>query len=558
MRAGRGTCVLGASLILWSCIAIRNDPVTPGTEALFIRGVTAIDVVTGVRKPATSVLVQGRRIAAVGPEGTIDVPEGAILVDGSGKYLIPGLIDSHVHLFMTWGSNWPDTVAELGWILASGVTTIRDAGGGGPRAKLQESYIGLRAAVRAGRIAGPEIVVSGSGNDLLRLTGASTLAEAFVRFEASGLDQYKLGSMPRAEARNQIQLARQHGVTVWGHHSSWLSEIERDEYGLAAVAAGVNGLAHRGGESDGTHSYPLSRGVRFDSPPAQRVAAALGELSVVDSAAQRIWIERLVSQGVWYEPTLAVSLTSPVLYGRCVPPVDFEAIRKYYPMRADPVVLPLTPAQADTVREICNQRFRFIRRFYEAGGSLVAGTDEVPFAPMGVPWTLSLFVRTGLPPIAALQAATVNSAKALNIEDRVGTIEPGKEADLLLLNGDPLEDIQNVRRIYALIANGRLIDREALLARDGTNPPMRSGGVNAGIDRISPSAAALARTRPDSILELRVLVNELYRPEDFAGVPRWVPAELRGQAADTLLVRGPASIIGFLAGLRFVRDVVVP
>ena len=104
---------------------------------------------------------------------------------------------------------------------------------------------------------------------------------------------------------------------------------------------------------------------------------------------------------------------------------------------------------------------RFIRRFHDAGGVIVAGTDDIPFAPAGVSEELRLLVLAGLSPLAALQTSTVNAAQVLGWRD-AGTIEVGKIADLVVLDADPLQDILNVRRIRADVLIGRLIDRAAL------------------------------------------------------------------------------------------------
>ena len=104
---------------------------------------------------------------------------------------------------------------------------------------------------------------------------------------------------------------------------------------------------------------------------------------------------------------------------------------------------------------------RFIRRFHDAGGVIVAGTDDIPFAPYGVSEELRLLVLAGLSPLAAIQASTINAAQVLGWSD-AGAIEAGKVADLVVLDADPLQDILNVRKIRAVVLEGRLIDRRAL------------------------------------------------------------------------------------------------
>jgi imidazolonepropionase-like amidohydrolase len=112
---------------------------------------------------------------------------------------------------------------------------------------------------------------------------------------------------------------------------------------------------------------------------------------------------------------------------------------------------------------------------------VLAGSDAIPFPPLGVTEELWLLVEAGLPPLAALQAATINAARAMRMEDRLGSVEEGKLADLLLLDANPLHDIRNVRTVNAVVTNGRLLDRatlDRLLARLGTpastTPPGQS------------------------------------------------------------------------------------
>lgn len=548
--------VLLLALLSAGCEAPAVATPRTGQDSLLLRGAVLVDVVSGVHRPGTSVLMMAGRISAVGPDSAFSASPERQVLDAGGKYLVPGFIDSHVHLFPTWGNNWPDSIAELGWILASGVTTIREAGGGGNRAQLQESYLRLREAADSGRIMGPHIVVSAQESSLLRVTGAASLEEAFGRWAETGFDQYKIMSLPRGSALEQIRLARQAGVSVWGHHSYWLTDTTVDEFGLAAIEAGISGLTHGGGRADGLHEFPGNAGVRWDSPPARRAEAALRQ-SRGEATADKGWIGEVVRSGAWWEPTLAVSMAAdPLLYGRCTPPIDLEAVRTYYPYYAATTPLPLDAVQADSVRVVCERRFKLIRSFQAAGGKVLAGTDEVPFAPLGVPWGMNLLVLAGLSPLEALQAGTLNSAEALGIGNEVGRIEPGLVADLVLLQGDPLQDISNVYRVSAVISRGRIVDRGALLARHGTNPPMWSPAEIDNSARMSPVASVLAHEHPDSTTTFGVVVNELYRPEDLAVVGRWVPVTIGSQAGDTLWVTGPAYVMTWMTGLRFVREVV--
>jgi imidazolonepropionase-like amidohydrolase len=114
------------------------------------------------------------------------------------------------------------------------------------------------------------------------------------------------------------------------------------------------------------------------------------------------------------------------------------------------------------LRATLERQMAFVKRFHEAGGLVVAGTDNHPAPGFGIHDEMRLLVEAGLPPLAALQAATLNAARVLGWLDRLGTIAPGKLADLALLDANPLEDIRNTRAIHAVILNGRVMERAEL------------------------------------------------------------------------------------------------
>ena len=194
---------------------------------------------------------------------------------------------------------------------------------------------------------------------------------------------------------------------------------------------------------------------------------------------------------------------------------------------------------------------QFVRRFYEAGVSIVTGSDTDPFPPRGVTEEMRLLVEAGIPPLGVLQAATINAARALDMDRDIGTIEEGKLADLVLLDASPLTDITNVRRIAAVVANGRLVDRKSLLARTGTTPPMVS--FDDRLDRLDDKVRALAFQHPDSVIQVLVHTDGTMRPGDQRGLaPEYSPVSILAVNGRVLRLRMPAFSARITSRVRFV------
>ena len=229
------------------------------------------------------------------------------------------------------------------------------------------------------------------------------------------------------------------------------------DYTREAVLAGVNGVMHVSGLK------PLGNNRRADSPPADTTdweAAWLyriGAWRYEDTAHTDSLIRLMVKHNVWLEPTLVteeVLLLAPDDLRRH-PGARFvrhsmEWWREGFP----------TPrgAALDQARESVNGMKRFVRRFHDAGGMVITGTDGRPFNGAGIHDELRLLVEAGLTPSAALRAATFDAARALRWQNQVGSVAPGRFADLLILDANPLTDIANTRKINAIVLDGRFID----------------------------------------------------------------------------------------------------
>jgi imidazolonepropionase-like amidohydrolase len=426
-------------------------------QQLALTNATLIDVRSGERRPATTVVVEGNRIVLVAPSASVILPAGATVIDAAGKYLMPGLIDTHVHLNLAWiRPARTDTLALLRWILTGGVTTIRDAAS--PR--FEASYAAARTANEQGRMLAPRIVIA-QGVWAAQRYGTSTNEATIERLRQAGVDQIKLMARSRDAALDVIEAAKRAGIKVFGHTDAYRPDSTRDLFAMAAVRAGISGVSHITQISSvDADSVPW-----IDATPGASVAGELvflrHWLEATESQVQAL-IDSMVVRRVWLEPTLSILENHNALHGVCTRGYNAEPVQRYLPWWESSHALPMSAAQRDSLLTACGRMRGFVKRFWEAGGMVIAGSDFVPFPPFGVTYEIELLTRAGLSPLAALQAATLHAAAALEIEHEVGTVEAGKLADLLLLEANPLEDVAHLRRIFAVVANGRLLDRATL------------------------------------------------------------------------------------------------
>ena len=437
---------------------------------------TVLDVRTGELQPRYTIVIEGNRITAVGPDAQVRVPRGAKVVDCRDKYIIPGLTDSHVHLFLDdWIGGPVDTAAYMGWVIAGGVTSIREMSADGYR------HVPLRDAIARGELLGPRMTLSAgplpnkpdAWAALLERTGMPDRAAAIGSIRKLGVDGLKLmHNGPRDEMIAAVREAREAGVPVYGHtvsirppQGAFNGDI--DNFTMELVQAGLTGVVHSIGtvRPPGRDDRPTPTLAR-DTPEGRRAWQRFNMTAweaVRDGSIQAL-IDTMVARHVWYEPTLLNTY-----YWNHRGEYDRAALSSHHRWTLDvrPGTTPSAPSSAALAIEAAAGRF--VRRFHEAGGLVLAGTDDIPFAPYGISEELRLLVKAGLSPLAAIQAATINASQAIGWKD-VGAIEAGKLADLLVLDADPTRDILNVRKVRAVVLDGRLIDRtqlNAFLARVG-------------------------------------------------------------------------------------------
>jgi hypothetical protein len=419
-------------------------PRLEGEGLLILQGATLIRG-TGARPlPRSLVAIRGGRIEAVARVGEVVYPAEAAVVDLSGRFLIPGLIDQNAPLFPVTGAGDagatpPERLLEI--LLGHGITAIRVPGG--PTDRL----VALREEVASGERIGPRILTAG---DELRGADGTELAAAVRRQVAAGVDLVHLGAtVPPPGVRTATVEAHSRGVQVLG-------TLFRTPWTPAARARidAVSGLSSWS-EAD---LEPVSR-------ERYRRALAQGD----QARARLVWLDQL---DLAYPP---VGVMVRWLKRRRVA-VDPDLFSLWTELEQKPQRAALWPKVE-----------ALVRRYHRARVLLTAGSGAAAFGRLpgeSLHQELERLVAAGIPPLEVLQIATRNGAEALGLLGEIGTIEEGHRADLLVLLGDPQRDIRQTRRIEIVFQDGIPYSPESLRRGRGRPaeppPPNRRVATAAG------------------------------------------------------------------------------
>ena len=388
----------------------------PATATIAIVGATLIDGRGGPPINDSIVIVQGDRITEVGNRLSGKIPANAEVVDARGLTLLPGLIDSHFHI------DGDDPLPAL--YLSHGVTSIRDPG------QWTEAYDAARKApapVPRLFLCGPHLDSPPPAypTDSYIVRDADETRLAVNRFVDEGASAIKVYfRLPLALMKVAIDTAHSRGVPVMGH----LEIVDARD----AINSGIDGIEHA--TSFGTALLPLRDAEKYrQAVLADNNARREGRYQVWNSIdlttpQARTLFKLIVDRGVVVSPTLAV----------------FER----------------QPGDKDTTDlhvHAFKQMEAFVGLAKKAGAKVVVGShSDVPHAKRGWAYQreMELLVASGLTPMDAIVAGTMENARYFRIEDRLGSVEVGKVADLILVEGDPLKDISNMRRIKRVMLNG--------------------------------------------------------------------------------------------------------
>lgn len=457
LRAMKNAPRLPHALLLVLCafaVGMQAEAQTPPLHHLAFVGV---DVIPMDRERVLNdhvVVVQNGRITALGPTATTAIPDEARQIDGRGKYLIPGLIDMHVHLLADTRIDDSYLENELAVMLAQGVTTTRIPIG-------RPELLTVREQLARGEKLGPRLYVAGpqlmgfafGGNRHLVRTPEE--AAAAVRADqAASYDFIKLTfGLPPDVYDAIVAAAQETGIPLMGHVDP--------QVGLEHALAAGQQIEHMDGYLEAL--VPPDVGLGKELGPPWKTLSHIDEARIPKVATAS------AAAGAWVTPTLAYynalygpdwtaeAIEQSPDYGFVSPAVreDLMRWRTMMPNRAS----------HEMQKRYVDVRNKLAKGLYDAGVNLMAGSDA-PELMMLYGFTLhrelQSFVAAGLSPYAALETATRNPAEFLGALDTYGTIEVGKQADLVLLAANPLDDISNTQRIEGVMLHGRWLPQAEL------------------------------------------------------------------------------------------------
>ena len=408
------------------------------TGAFAIVGARLVDA-TGANPVEDSVvIIRNGRIAAAGPRSTTAVPRGIATVDGTGQTLLPGLWEMHIHY----------SGVEFGpALLGAGITTARDCGGEFDYLVAQRDAIAKQNAI------GPRLLLAGlidaGGLKAFGHVTAETPEEgraAVNRYHAAGFAQIKLYTFLTPDVIRAITAeAHRLGMTVTGHVPQVFNAYQ-------GVEAGMDQINHLNYVTTimRTPGSPRGEALNTDSEAARKAIAFLKEHhTVVDPTAG------------WGEMSGHSKEVSVETFEPGIMKAPFVLDAKFRGMGGNTTAAQM---QARTASNLA-----VIGALHKAGVTIVPGSDT-GLVGYGLLRELELYVQAGMSPLEAIQSATIVSAKAMNLDKDTGTIEVGKRADMILVDGNPLASISALRKVSQIVTNGRLFDSAKLWQSVGFHP----------------------------------------------------------------------------------------
>jgi imidazolonepropionase-like amidohydrolase len=407
----------------WWILAYLVSPLSLAAQAdsrLAITHITVIDCTGAAPKPNSTVLVANGRIVSVTASDSIPIAAGTRVIDGTGKFLIPGLWDMHGHLTDATADAFP-------LLIMNGVTGVRDVGGD------LTQIDRWRAEIESGSRVGPHIFRAGPFVDGPKPTARNRLTvrtpdearQAVHQLKAKGVDFIKVhNKLTRESFFALMNEARKEHVPVAVHLPQGVSSAEASDSGAASLE----------------HIEMINESaILRPGATAKTVMEAVDEN--LGPAGQALF-ERFAKNGTYYDPTLVAYERGFVLWSN-------------------------KPEALKPRLEVHRKQVEQVAMMHRAGVQILAGTDFTDWGQVpGIDLhnELALFVEAGFTPLEALQTATLNPAKLLGRAETFGTIQPGRVADMVILNMNPIEDISHTRKINAVVLRGRYFPVSALMA----------------------------------------------------------------------------------------------
>ncbi|MCZ6490305.1 MAG: amidohydrolase family protein [Acidobacteria bacterium] len=430
-------------------------------ERVVIRGGTLVDVRDGSLTPNVVVVVEGDRIVSVSAGGAPSA-QGGTVIDATGKYILPGLIDLHVH-YKEWAG-------EL--YLNHGVTTVVSLGDRNEWIRAQKE------GIQSGLVPGPRLF-----HATRNLDGPPTSENYFERPHVHflkdpeeamfAMQQYITGRVDAIKVyaglslqvlRTLVREAEKANIPLIGHFEDVRVAADVGAHGVEHLEAVANALV-----DEKAREEALQKVRKGFNPPAS---------SFMNLARVAEIVQLMVKSGLYLNPTMRMSWQGDrALREKGFHYQDFDLLLNNWQLRYVPLDWRLANLKeyqeigmwhwadlSQYEQDLFHQGYlndqQLIKAFADAGGKLYAGTDCANMCTpgLGMHQELELLVDAGVSPLQALQAATVNPAELMRMQDRLGTLEEGKVGDVLILDANPLEDIRNTRKIAQVISRGRVLD----------------------------------------------------------------------------------------------------
>jgi len=421
-------------------------------------------------------LIEGGKIASVGLDSSLRVPDGAQVINATGKFLIPGLADMHVHLTGA-GEPYGSRQFILPLLVANGVTTVRDMGG---KVELLKQ---LREEIDGGKHLGPQIFFTGPYLDgdppgYQPAIVVKTPAEA-----RSAVDQLAREHVDFIKTQSRLERdpyfaiaeeSRKKGIRFVGHVPDRVSVLEASRAGQASIEHLTGVLLGCSSKEDELRREEFDPGPANATPQQSLARFRAWQRKLLDSYAPEqatTLFRTFAANGTWQVPTFPII----VHFGFLTPRTDLSGDSRmaYVPQNERPLWRQgvkermefRTEPDFALREEVVKRYLELTGKMQSMGVRIMAGTDTAAanvFPGSSLHEDLAFLVQAGLTPMQALQAATKNPAEFLGRQQMQGTIEPGKRADLILLDANPLDDIRNTQRIRVVVLQGKLLDRNAL------------------------------------------------------------------------------------------------
>ncbi|MGD0647884.1 MAG: amidohydrolase family protein [Acidobacteriaceae bacterium] len=409
-------------------------PEATGTFAIV--GARLIDATGRPAIEDSAVLIRGGRIVSAGPRASISIPTGTRILHAEGQSLLPGLWEMHSHY----------SGVEFGpALLSAGITTARDCGGE------FMFLIAVRHAIDAEHNLGPRMLLAGlidSGGPLafgaIDVKSIPEAIHAVDNYADAHFDQIKVYTQLQPDILRAICAeAHRRGLTVTGHVPAAVNSFE-------GIADGMDMI---------NHLQFVTRSMLPDGSKEPFTPA------VLDTGRAKQLIALLVQKQIVVDPTLGWGEMAG--HPKSIDTATFEPGVNAAPFplawRYRNIGNPTTDATADEAKfhEHMDTNIKVVGALFKAGVPIIPGSDT-NLIGYGLDRELELYVQAGMTPMQAIQSATIVSARAMHLEANSGTIEAGKRADLVLVEGNPLSNISDLRRVVSVVTDGRLYDSKQL------------------------------------------------------------------------------------------------